>query len=130
MSLLYLTLFLLLRVLLRNAWLAGAVFAVAASASSVGMLTAWGGRPHVVDWLMLLVLLGLIVLLASRFGLLALVGALVPQSFALFYPAPSYDLSAWTAGSLLVPPVVLLAVAVWGFRTSLAGQPLLSDEAA
>ncbi|MCM2258771.1 MAG: serine/threonine protein kinase [Vicinamibacteria bacterium] len=128
LSLLYLTLFLLLRVTLGNAWLAGTVSAAAASVSGIGMLRFWFGPTNAVDWLVLLVSTALLVGLVARFGLLAMIVAYVPSGFAFSGASPSYDLGAWTAGAFLLPPVVLLALAAWGFRTALAGQPLLRSD--
>lgn len=127
-SLLYLTLFLFLRVTLGNPWLAGAVFAVAAAVSGIGMLRFWFGPTNAVDWLVLLASTALIVGLAARFGLLAMIVAYVPSGFAFNSASPSYDLGAWTATAFLMPPVVLLALAAWGFKTALAGQAVLRSD--
>jgi hypothetical protein len=41
----------------------------------------------------------------------------------IFYPITS-DLSAWYAGDFILAVIVALALVVFGFYTSLAGQPL------
>jgi len=59
-----------------------------------------------------------------RFGLLVLV---VEDYFAHFLNfALTTDSSAWYAGTSLFLLLVLAAIAVYGFRTALAGQPLFS----
>ena len=66
----------------------------------------------------------LLYFLATRIGLLALVSGL------LSFIAPSaVNLSAWYGRSSLISLAVVLTLAVYAFRTSLAGQPLLRDRA-
>jgi len=59
-----------------------------------------------------------------RYGLLALVSALFIAHLNIFFPVTS-DFSAWYAGDFLPALAISLGLAVYGFHTSLAGQPLL-----
>jgi predicted Ser/Thr protein kinase len=58
-----------------------------------------------------------------RYGLLATVSAIFVLHLIIFYPVTS-DLSAWYAGDFLLALIVVLALAVYGFYISLAGQPV------
>ena len=66
----------------------------------------------------------LVVFCLHRYGLLAVVAAVFVLHLNIFYPVTS-DFTAWYAGDFLPALVVVLAVAVYGFRTSLAGRTLL-----
>ena len=55
-----------------------------------------------------------------------MVGVLV-DALLRFLPA-TLDVTAWYGQSTLLVAVLVLVVAVWGFRVSLAGQPLFRDE--
>jgi hypothetical protein len=59
-----------------------------------------------------------------RYGLLATAAALFFTHLNIFYPVTS-DFTAWYAADFTLALVVSLALAVYGFRTSLAGRPLL-----
>ena len=128
-ALLYLTLFLLLRMLLRNRWLAALAFALASSAGSIGMFAAWFGGTHLVDWLVLPAAAGLFVFVVSRFGLLALCCTYVLHVAALLFPGAGTDPSAWTAPPFLAPPLIFLALGLWALRVSLGGRPLVGEYA-
>ncbi|HEX6085226.1 MAG TPA: serine/threonine-protein kinase [Thermoanaerobaculia bacterium] len=56
-----------------------------------------------------------------RFGVLALVSAMFFFHFSAFYPVTT-ELTAWYATSFILETIALLAVTLYGFRTSLAGQ--------
>ena len=58
-----------------------------------------------------------------RYGLLALISALFFLHLSIFYPMTS-EFSAWYAGDFVLALVISLALAVYGFYISLAGQPL------
>ena len=64
-----------------------------------------------------------LVLTAVRFGVLATVAMFLFYHIVLFYPFTS-DLSAWYSGDFLFCAGVLVALAVYGFYTSLAGQKI------
>lgn len=64
---------------------------------------------------------------ASRFGVLALYSFFFFSSFSRANPITN-DFSSWYAGSTLFVFVVLMGLAIYGFYTSLAGQPLLKGK--
>ena len=68
-----------------------------------------------------------LVLTAARFGVLATVAMFVFLHLVVFYPFTT-ELSAWYATDFLLAAVVLLILAVYGFYTSLAGQPLFKGK--
>jgi len=114
----------LCRVCLRKPWLATLVFVglvaplAAASSFSQG------------DWIESIVMVLIVVfnvLIMVRFGLLANV---VSGAVGLFieHGLLTNDFGAWYGESSLVVVVVVSALAVWAFRTSLGGRPLLSAD--
>jgi predicted Ser/Thr protein kinase len=116
----------LCRACLRRPWLAtlafvGLVVPLAAAASfSQG------------DWIesiVIVLMVVFIVLMMVRFGLLALV---VAGAVGVFIERGllTNDFGAWYGESSLVVVVVVSALAVWAFRTSLGGRPLLSTDPA
>ena len=58
-----------------------------------------------------------------RFGLLASIVALTSLGLLSACP-PTLDLSAWYIGLVPIPLLAVAAIAIYGFRTSLAGRPL------
>ena len=58
-----------------------------------------------------------------RYGLLALISAVFFVHLTIFFPITS-DLSAWYAVDFVLASIAGLALVVFGFYTSLAGQPL------
>jgi serine/threonine-protein kinase len=62
-----------------------------------------------------------------RFGLLASVAALFFAHLWVFFPMTT-ELSAWYATDFLMALTLCVALAVFGFYTSLAGQPLFSGK--
>jgi serine/threonine-protein kinase len=122
-SIVFLFLILLLRVLLRRQWAAMLAFAVILTTvtslgnPSEGLLTAA---------IISLGLWTLIVVAMIRYGLLAVVMWLV---FLTMTDVPATtDLSAWYAGRTLVTFLFLTALACYGFWISLAGRPLFASD--
>ena len=70
---------------------------------------------------------GVLVLTAARFGVLATVAMFVFVHLIAFYPFTT-ELSAWYATDFLLCAIILLIVTVYGFYTSLAGQPLFKGK--
>jgi hypothetical protein len=58
-----------------------------------------------------------------RYGLLALISSLFFLHLIIFYPVTS-DFSAWYAADFVLALIICLALAGFGFYTSLAGEPL------
>jgi hypothetical protein len=65
----------------------------------------------------------MVVWLLYRYGLLALISAIFFLHLTIFFPITS-DLSAWYAGDFVLALIISLALAGYGFYTSLAGEPL------
>ena len=117
-------LFILQRIL-RSAWIAAIVVAVA------GTLLSLGNDSSEYPWIsavFLVVLYLSFLLVLKRFGLLALVVGLVVQQVLLIFPA-TIHLSRWYAAPSLAGMTAIAALAIYGFRTALAGQPVFSMKA-
>lgn len=69
----------------------------------------------------------LMVLMTARFGVLAAIATFLTYHLIVFYPITT-DLSAWYAGDFLLCIGVLLTLAIYGFYTSLAGQPIFEGK--
>jgi hypothetical protein len=67
---------------------------------------------------------GIIAFVTARFGLLAMITCQFTYFMMNFYPYTS-DFSAWYADVTVFALAVVLGLALYAFRTSLAGQPLL-----
>ena len=65
----------------------------------------------------------LVIWVLYRYGLLALISALFFLHLMIFFPITS-DFSAWYAADYVLALIVGLALVVFGFYTSLAGEPL------
>lgn len=119
------TLFLLfvLRVILRKEWLA--------AAACVLLVTAvFHGKDIVSPWIDVpaqLFLGALFIGVLLRYGMLALIVMDVISSCLLGLPR-TFDLSAWYAGIGFAPLVAVALAAIFGFRTSLAGRPVLRED--
>jgi hypothetical protein len=112
-----------LRLVLRNQWLASAAFVV--------ILTAVFGMGTSYPWVdtpanLLFAALYTVVLL--RFGLLALVVTELVATCLLGVPR-TLDFSSWYAAMGMAPLAICAALAFFGFRTSLGGRKLLNEEA-
>ncbi|HLM00771.1 MAG TPA: serine/threonine-protein kinase [Pyrinomonadaceae bacterium] len=68
-----------------------------------------------------------LVLTAARFGVLAMASGFVFYHLIVFYPVTT-ELSAWYAGDFILCALALLALAFYGFYTSLAGQPIFEGK--
>jgi hypothetical protein len=67
----------------------------------------------------------LMVLMITRFGVLAMMATFLSYHLIVFYPITT-ELSAWYAGDFMLCAAVLLSLAIYGFYTSLAGQKVFS----
>jgi hypothetical protein len=108
----------LLRVLLRKQWLASIAFV------SLWELAALTGneRSLVIAAVMMLIMSGGMVLLLTRFGLLAPTAAFV--GVALFEAFFTTDFGSWYGQSSLFAIIVVGGLALLAFRLSLGHQPL------
>jgi serine/threonine-protein kinase len=115
----FLFMLVLLRVVLRNIWLAAALWAL-----MVATPPAWlqSGDPAII-WAGGLVRAAIFFLVLTRGGLLALCVALLFM-FSVFEAPLTLQLSAWYASRALPVVAVLAGLVVYAFHTSLAGKPL------
>jgi serine/threonine-protein kinase len=117
-STIYLLMLFLLRVLLRKQWLAGPAFVIIMS-----VVPAIGSATIRLDIMEGAIFFGAVTFVLLRFGLLAAIAAYVSYYLLQTYP-PTLDLSAWYVGLVPIPLLAVAAIAIYGFRTSLAGRPL------
>jgi serine/threonine-protein kinase len=89
--------------------------------------TDFAGSHHWIYWLDLFLTATLITLAAARFGLLALYSCLLFFALCSGFPLTS-DFSSWYAGSTFFVIVVITGLTIYGFYTSLAGQPFLKGK--
>ncbi len=121
------TTYFVLRVLLRRPFLA------ALGLGGMEVLLNLGGENPRLEVPAAILIALVIVVVATRFGLLALVSM---RYFMLLLTgvAPSFDFSSWYAAYSLPALVVLLGLALYAFRISIGEQPtfgraLLEEEA-
>ena len=112
----------LLRVLLRNRWLAGAVFVALFAAQN----TLQGDHRIITVWIWIVVYT-IAAFAATRFGLITLAVAIFVAN-ELFNLPLTPDFSAWYGFTGWVIVLAYVAIAAWGFRTSLGGQRLLKAD--
>jgi hypothetical protein len=84
-----------------------------------------GGGSSLVSWPFHIGVATLFVIAATRFGPIALISTLIFIHLRVFFPITT-ELTAWYAGDLVLDLIFLLALAFFGFYTSLAGQPVFS----
>jgi hypothetical protein len=110
----YMTVLVLLTIVLRRRWLA--VVGIFALQFTAYLFASTAGS-SVVAFLVITVV---IVFVVARYGLLAT--AAMQLAFFAIFGAPLPDAFAWYTARGLVPLVLLLALAIWAFFTSLGGQ--------
>jgi hypothetical protein len=121
---LFLLLLILLVTLFRKQWLATAVFWILLF--SVESLAFRRGA-HWTDLLGTALISTITIVGIARFGLLAMISRALFFELS-FHNAITSDFSSWYFGNTIFAAVVLLGLAVYGFYTSLAGQPLLKSK--
>jgi hypothetical protein len=121
-TLLFFFVLFILRVLLRNQWLATAafmlIFAIQASLQSSHPL---------LDGIATFIVFGLIAGLVLRFGLLAL-AAFIFVDGILSAIQPTTNTSVWYFGNNVLLLAGVLALAAWGFHTSIGGRKLWKQD--
>ena len=121
-TLMFFFLIFLLRVILRKQWLAASGFVLIYTAlQCLRSDHPWVDAPFVI------VVYAIAALVVVRFGLVALAAGIFAADLVLNLPAVS-DFSAWYGSGPIFALVVVAGLAVWGFHTSLAGQPVFSRE--
>ncbi len=81
------------------------------------------GHTPAIDWFFAGLMAGLMILVLTRYGLLAAIFAEFFSHIGMAYPL-TLDLSAWYAGSAIFAVAITIALALYGFNTSTGGQPL------
>jgi Protein kinase domain len=120
-ALLFFFILFLLRLVLRKDWIAGAAFVLIITFAATNATTApW------VAYLINAAAFSIFAFALLRFGLLcAIVTLTASQILDLGYPL---DFSAWYAGMAVLPFVLVVLLAIYGFRVSLGGRKLLKEE--
>ena len=111
---------LLLALIFRRDWL-GFILGWLAFLSALALL--WGGAPA--DWINAAVSAGLITFALYRFGLLAAMFAIFYIHVYVNFPI-TLNVTAWYASGFLVELLIVVAIAIYAFYTSLAGQSVFS----
>jgi serine/threonine-protein kinase len=120
-ALLFFFILFLLRLLLRKEWITAISFVLL-----LGVVFNLSSTTPAADWPLGLLSFAVTATALLRFGMLAgIVTAAVAQISTL---CGLFDPSAWYAGMAVIPYVVVLAIAIYGFKTSLGGQKLIKFE--
>jgi hypothetical protein len=120
--LLFFFLLVFLRVLVRNRWIAAILFVLVFAIPKI-----LATHHPLIDspvWILIYLIAAVAVV---RFGLVVLAVAVFTADLLLNLPF-TMDLSAWYAPASTCVVLSILALAVWGFYTALAGQRLLKDD--
>jgi serine/threonine-protein kinase len=129
--LLWIVLFLLLRVVLRLRWLAMAAFCLILSLVGTGDFAPIGGEAASPALLALGAVMGfglgaILLVLILRFGVLSTAACFLMANLVSLYPV-TYETSAPYFGISLVALLVAAGLAAYAFSTALAGRPLFQD---
>jgi hypothetical protein len=111
----------LLWVLLKRRWLAVLLFV------TMQFLVSGSGALFPVRDVLLVLVYGLWGYTVMRFGVVTAVTFVFTWIVLAHFPLTA-DLSAWYATSALLTMASVLALAIYGFRTTLAGRPLWRDQ--
>ena len=115
-TLLFFFLLFVLRVVLRNQWLAAAAFAVI-----FAVPTSAGNREFAISLAVGLVIWGSTAVVVLRWGLLSLGVAYFTDNLLLNVPVTAHT-SAWYFGNTVFMLATVVALAAWAVRTSIAGR--------
>jgi len=107
---------------LRTHWLAAAGFVLIYS-----LLQTLGSDFPAVQAPFVIVIYTIAAVVVVRFGLIALAAGIFVADLLGNMPATG-NFSAWYASGPLFALVLVAALAIWGFHTSLAGRPIFSRE--
>lgn len=111
--------------ILRRRWLGAAAAWVILLAFSLSQDIA-SGIP-IIAMTYALVFPTLMILMTARFGVLATIATFLTYHLVVFYPITT-EFSAWYAGDFLLCAGILIALAIYGFYTSLAGQKIVQGK--
>ena len=112
----------LLRTLLRRQWLAAGICILI-----FPLINAQTGYLPTVSVPLIVLYAAILVILVLRCGLVALIAAEIANYLLRAFPI-TLNFSAWYVGSGMVALVAVLAMAVYGFRTSLGGQKVFKGK--
>jgi hypothetical protein len=90
--------------------------------------SALSGKYPVVDAVFSAVSAGILIFVLKRFGLFCVI-VLATTDDVLFTFVHSIQLSQWYAAPTILGVLVVLALAFYGFRVSLAGRPVFAGSA-
>jgi hypothetical protein len=120
-ALLFFFMLFLLRLVLRKDWIAGTVYVVI-----ITFATTISSTTPSVDYPLNALAFAIFAFALLRFGLLAaIVATAVEQILNL---GSLLDFSAWYAGMAVMPFVLVVLLAIYGFRVSLGGRKLFKQE--
>jgi hypothetical protein len=121
-TLLFFVTLVVLRMLLRNRWLAAVVFVALFTVPRII------GSDHVVaDALVWIVIYGIAAIAVVRFGLIVLGITNLTANVLLNLPC-TFNFSYWYAAQSMFIVLIFVAIGAWGVFTSLAGKPLWKGE--
>ncbi len=119
----FLFVMLLFYIVLRRQLLAAIALFVTAFAIEFSAFAASAPRFY---WIASIMIALTITIIVARFGLLATMAAQLFFFLTVEYPV-TLDFSAWYASSTLFAIAIILGLAIYGFYTSLGGQPVFGD---
>lgn len=111
-----------LRGLVRNRWVAATLFVILFSIPNI-----LASHHRLIDTPIWIIIYLIAAVAVVRFGLIVLATATFTANVLLNLPF-SLDFSEWYAPTSLCVVLSFVALAVWGFFTALAGQPLVKEE--
>jgi serine/threonine protein kinase len=121
-TLVFFFLLVLLRVLVKNRWVAAAIFVLLFAGPKV-----LGSDHPLIETPVWLIIYGIAAFAVVRFGLIVLAMAVLTVDVLLNIPI-TLDFSNWYAGRALCVVLGFMLIAAWGFYTSLAGHRLWKDD--
>lgn len=119
----FLFVLLLLYIILRRQWLAALALFLIALAIELSAFAASAPRFY---WVASILISLTIVVVVTRLGLLATMAAQLFFFLTLDYPLTT-DVSAWYVPATVFSLAIVLGLSVYGFYTSLGGQPLFGE---
>ena len=121
-TLIFFFLVVLLRVLVKNRWVAAALFALLYTVPKV-----LGSDHPLIEMPVWLIIYSIAAIAVVRFGLVVLAVGVLTVDVLLNVPI-SLDFSNWYAARSLCVVLGFVLIAAWGFYTSLAGQRLWKED--
>jgi hypothetical protein len=121
-SLVFFLVLVMLRVFLRNRWLAAAVFVIIFATPKI-----LGGDNPISDAIVWVLIYSIAAVAVVRFGLIVLATGAFMANTLLNVPY-TFNLSNWYALDAYFIVAVFVVLAVWGFYTSLGGKKLINRE--